>query len=305
MINTCVTLLNLVDERRCRTLARLEAIAKRQGVDVLLLGAFARDLLFWHTHGISCHRGTMDVDIVVQLQDWTAYNRFRSALQSIGFKSTEAAHPEKLLDTDTGVEVDLLPFGDIAEDGKTVVWPQDDSRWSVIGIQDAYDHALRFEIIVDGITRSIRFVSASGLVLLKIVAIYDRPEARYKKDTADIGFVIDHYLGIGNKVRMESHPHEDILRAVDGDLDRATARLLGRDISEMVSSDARAYIVNLLKQEVRSRSTCRFTQGLQESLCKGSFSRARIIVGEILDGLMWTHPARVKAGDGSRDTKHE
>jgi predicted nucleotidyltransferase len=72
MSSTCVTLSNPVDEMRELTLAKLAATAESQGLNVLLLGAFARDLLFWHMHNIECHRATMDVDVVVQLKDWAA-----------------------------------------------------------------------------------------------------------------------------------------------------------------------------------------------------------------------------------------
>ena len=202
---------------------------------MLLLGAFARDLLFWHVRGIQCPRLTMDVDVVVQMKSWAAYHEFREALIDAGFGGEEKAHPEKLHDGATGVEVDLLPFGEIAEDGMTVVWPADNSRWSVVGIQDAYEHALEFEIVSAGLRHAIKFISLPALVLLKIVAVYDRPEARFKKDTSDIGFVIRKYLEVGNKERLEHFPHDDIYREVGTDLDRATARLLGAVVGRMAA----------------------------------------------------------------------
>lgn len=288
MTNTCVTLLKPVDEKRVRTLAKLAATAESQGVNILLLGAFARDLLFWHVHGIECHRETMDVDLVAQLKDWAAYHKYRRALLDLGFKEDEAAdHPEKITDPQTNVEVDLLPFGEIAADGKTVVWPEDDSRWSVIGIQDAYENALRLGINCEGVRYRIPFISVPSLVMLKIVAAQERPAARAKRDTVDIGFVIGKYLAIGNKVRLEAPPHGDILDAVDNDLDRATARLLGRDMGAIVSDSTRDHLAGLLRREVTSKSLCRFTRGLSSAVCKGNFSRARLIAGDLLDGLMW------------------
>jgi predicted nucleotidyltransferase len=276
-----------VDEKRCRTLARLDATAKAQGLEILLLGAFARDILFWHSHGVECRRNTMDVDIVVQLKTWDAFHTFRTALLAVGFTDVTKNHPEKLRDTKTDVEIDLLPFGEIAEDGKTVVWPEDNSRWSVVGIQDAFAHALLIEIAVVGEPLKLRCVSAPALVLLKIVAVNDRPEARYKKDAADIGFVIEQYLEIGNRSRLQIPPHDDILNKVDADLNRATACLLGRDMSVMVSASTKAHVVDLLSKEVASKSPCRFTQGLQRSLRSNKFAEARTIVRDLLDGLKW------------------
>lgn len=288
MSNTCVTLLNPVDENRVRTLAKLAATAKARGLEVLLLGAFARDLHFWHTYGIECRRETMDVDTVVQMKDWAAYHEFRAALITVGFENEAEDHPEKLRDTTTGVIIDLLPFGRIAEDGQTIVWPEDNSRWSVVGIQDAYDDALTFQIVADGGAHIIRFITIPALVLLKIVAVYDRPQARHKKDTVDIGFVIEKYLATGNKPRLERHPHDDILRTLGPDLDRATAMLLGRDMSAMISKTTKAYVEELLVKESKSTSLCLFTKGIQSALCRGDFSRARTIVRDILDGLRWS-----------------
>ena len=85
MTNTCVTLLNPVDENRVQTLTRLATTAEARGLELLLLGAFARDLLFWHTHGIECSRETMDVDLVIQMKSWAAYHEFRSVLIADGF----------------------------------------------------------------------------------------------------------------------------------------------------------------------------------------------------------------------------
>lgn len=288
MSDTCVTLLNPVDEERVLTLSKLATVAESQGLNVLLLGAFARDLLFWHMHNIECRRATMDVDIVVQLKDWTAYHKYRRALVDLGFKEDETEdHPEKLTDPQTAVEVDLLPFGEIAKDGKTVVWPEDDSRWSVVGIQDAYDHALKLNIAEGGRRRAIRFISIPSLVLLKIVASQERPEARAKKDAVDIGFVVQKYLAVGNRERLEGETHGDIMATVGDDLDRATAQLLGRDIMAMISPATKKYIVPLLEHEAASRSPCPFSQGLSRSLCRGDFNRARMIIRDILDGLNW------------------
>lgn len=289
MTDTCATLLNPVDERRVRTLAKLAATAESQGLNVLLLGAFARDLLFWHLHSIECRRATMDVDIVVQLKDWTAYHKYRSELVALGFKEDEAEnHPEKLIDPQTDIEVDLLPFGEIAKDGKTVVWPEDDSRWSVVGIQDAYDHALLLEISDEGVSYRIPFISVPSLVMLKIVAAKERPRARAKKDTVDIGFIVRRYLDIGNRARLETPPHNDILNSVDYDLDRATAQLLGRDIGSIVVDATQDHLVALLEQEVASKSLCLFTRRLSSALSHGDFAKARQIVRDILDGLMWS-----------------
>ena len=288
MVSTCVTLSNPISEKREQTLFRVATLAERLGVPALLCGAFARDVLFWHMHGIHTNRETMDVDICVQVQDWAAFGCLGEGLRQNGFKNPYEEHPEKFEDEETGQELDLLPFGELAEDGKTIVWPQDNSRWSVVGLQEAFDHALHLEIKGDGQVRQLSLVSVPALVMLKIVAVHDRPEDRYKKDGTDIGFVIENYLGAGNKDRLKTQPNDDIMAIADGDLDMATAVLLGRDMAALVGAVTRDYILELLDSEVTSQRRCHLVRGLQKSHCRGDFTRARSILQTLAGGLRWT-----------------
>ena len=250
MINTCVKLLNPIEEKKEQTLFKVAALADKRNVPILLCGAMARDILFWHMHGLELRRATMDVDISIQIRNWEAYEEFSEALMKDGFENPFNDHPEKLRDKDTGVELDLLPFGEIAGDGRMIVWPQDGSLWNIIGLQDAFEHALHLAVSCDGQTQSISFISAPALVMLKIVAVHDRPEDRFKKDGTDIGFVIKHYLDIGNRNRLKAPPEDDIMARVGDDLDLATAMLLGRDINKIAGEDTLKYVLELLEIEI-------------------------------------------------------
>lgn len=286
-MSTCVTLLNPISKKRERTLFKTAMLAGRRGIPALLFGASARDILFWHMHGLEPGRATTDIDISIQLRDWGAYNDFGEELRQNGFKNPYEDHPEKFADEETGQELDLLPFGEIAEDGKTIVWPQDNSPWSIVGLQDAFEHALRVELRRDAQTQELPLVSVPALVMLKIVAVHDRPGARYKKDGTDIAFVIQHYLDIGNRDRLKTPPNDDIMANVDGDLDLATAVLLGRDISETVGKVAWDYVLDLLDTEITSNSRCHLARGLQKGYCKGDFNRARDLLRRLAEGLRW------------------
>jgi len=45
------------------------------GLDVLLVGALARDIHFLHCHGIRPGRATMDVDFGVLMSDWDTFEK--------------------------------------------------------------------------------------------------------------------------------------------------------------------------------------------------------------------------------------
>lgn len=252
----------------------------------MLFGATARDILFFHMHGIESWRMTMDVDISIQLPDWGTYNAFGREMLSSGFANLHEGHDEKFTDEETGQEVDLLPFGEIADEGSNIIWPNDNSAWSVIGFQNAYDHALSLAVNGENDrTLILPLISIPALVLLKIIAVHDRPLVRAKKDGTDIGFVIQHYLEVGNGDRLKAPPHNDIMSSVGSDIDRASAVLLGRDIRTMTTTDSRDYVIKIIEANIASQSRCYLARGLMEELCKGDFTRARSILKSLKAGL--------------------
>ncbi len=85
MTATSVRLSNPLEPAKAHTLVRLAALAERLKVPMLMVGAYARDINFWHLHGIETGRRTCDVDMTVQLPDWDAFAAFSKALVTIGF----------------------------------------------------------------------------------------------------------------------------------------------------------------------------------------------------------------------------
>lgn len=66
----------------------------------------------------------MDIDTCVQMASWNDFNAACEKLKAIGFTEEGPDHPEKMVDTNRQ-EVDLLPFGSLSEDGKTIKWEAD------------------------------------------------------------------------------------------------------------------------------------------------------------------------------------
>jgi predicted nucleotidyltransferase len=227
----------------------------------------------------------MDMDITIQLCTWDEYRSFSETLLNNGFINPKASHPEKFKHQETGQELDLLPFGEISPDGESITWPNDESKWSVVGIEDALEHALYLELTAGEQVKQVPFVSAPSLVMLKIIAIHDRPEDRYKKDSADIGFIIQNYLEIGNRDRLKDSPDNDIMSIVDNDLNLASAMLLGRDIKRIASETTRECLLKLLHEEITSHGRCFLARGLQKNLCNGDFNRAVNILKNLEDGI--------------------
>jgi len=278
MTNTCATLLNPLNPAKADTLQRLYSVIG--SMPVVLLGAFARDLIFYHIHGIEVPRATMDIDTCVQMASWDGYNAACGKLKETGFVNEDPDHPEKLTDTNRQ-EVDLLPFGNLSEDGKTIVWPTDDSTWTISGIQEAHDHAWRVQI--DAL--ELHVVPPCAMVYLKIFSTHDRPHDRRKKDTADIDFVLKHYLAVTGKERLRSGGSDaDIMELEGGDLEKATARLAGRDIAGTVFPKTAAMLGEILRIETESGSRCPIAHELATHH-HGRFDRARSIITSLKAGF--------------------
>lgn len=261
-----------------RTVSRLAA---SRDVPFMVFGAFARELHFYHQYGIPCSRRTNDVDVGLQLPDWKSYTHFREALSGFGFTSENSEHPEKLIHGETGQEIDLLPFGEIAEDRQKIIWPLDNSPWSVLGFEEAYEHSRVFQLDA----MDINVVSLPMLVVLKIVAVMDREQVRHKKDGTDIAFILENYLDAGNRSRLLEGPGADLMAACNNDLDAATARLLGLDMAMEMRPDTRNRILAYLGEQVKSRGRCHLVHGLMESSRYPTFPTARECLRNLLTGI--------------------
>ena len=104
----------------------LEALAKAYkeiGAEVYVVGAAARDLGLKLLGAGSAPRRTMDLDVAVLLEKWDEYERLTEILIKDGFVKA----PEKQRFYYCGIEnvryeVDIVPFGDIAQE-EMVAWP--------------------------------------------------------------------------------------------------------------------------------------------------------------------------------------
>ena len=155
----------------------------------------------------------------------------------------------------------------------------------VTGVADAFEHAVLLELSDAGGSVDVRLTSIPGLVILKIIAIFDRPEVRVKKDTDDIQFIIANYLSAGNRSRLESGRDSDLLQTQSLDLDLVSARLLGRDMARMSSTTTRISLAEHLRHEATSSGNCPLAQELR-NLLRGDFRRARAILSALLQGYV-------------------
>jgi len=128
-------------------------------------------------------------------------------------------------------------------------------------------------------------VTLPSMVMLKMVAFYERLQDRKRKDGADISFTLANYLLVGNRKRLEQGHEAIIMDEVDGDIQRAGAVLLGRDIGRVANPVTRLEVITRLKSEADSASRCPLARELMQRLTRGDFHRARDLLRDVLNGV--------------------
>lgn len=224
------------------------ADASADGIDYMLVGATARDILLNHVFGISARRATYDVDFAVAVEDWPQFDALRSRLLAHGtFKEHGAAKQRIYFTGPNGslcYPLDLVPFGPIADGEGEIAWPPDMAViMNVAGYDDvlaAAEH-VRFAADFDG-----KVVSLAGLAILKLVAWSDRGREN-PKDAHDLIHLMDNYTAAGNLERV--YDEEGVIEAGDADPDLAGVYLLGKDIRHVASADTLAMLLRIIRQD--------------------------------------------------------
>ena len=116
--------LDLTNKQELRFLSDLiaDVRARVPNIDILLVGATARDLLLFYAHGIKAARGTEDIDLAFAVASWSVFEKLRKSLWSSDvFRSHPSASHKLLYRKD--VVVDLIPFGGLENADGTISWP--------------------------------------------------------------------------------------------------------------------------------------------------------------------------------------
>lgn len=188
------------------TIAILRAVAEEaqaEGIDYMLVGATARDILLTHVFGIATRRATYDVDFAVAVKDWHQFGAMRTRLMARGTFKAGGREQQRLYykgeNGDLDYHLDLVPFGGISRESNEIAWPPD---MKIIMNVAGYDDALAAAELVtftpgfDG-----KVISLAGLAILKLVAWSDRGKEN-PKDAQDLIQLMDSYAVAGNFDRV-------------------------------------------------------------------------------------------------------
>jgi predicted nucleotidyltransferase len=215
------------------------------GIDYLVVGASGRDLILGHAYGVEIQRATNDYDFAFEIGELSQYQELRDALFRKGFQ--QSSQPQRLI-SPRGVDLDLVPFGDFADEQGNITLPPDhDHNMGVLGFSEALANAQLVRMSHEP-KLDVPVVSLPGLVLLKLIAWGDRPRDRRAKDAQDFRYIIDSYLKIPEDV-SGIWDELDYLEKYDGDIELVAAQVLGRQTGSIAGEAAFAVVDALVSGE--------------------------------------------------------
>lgn len=223
----------------------ISTVAKENNVEFFIVGATARDIVFSLMYELKTTRATNDIDFSVRVQSWAAYDKLLDGLKDKGFEKTKIIHKFNY----KGVpSIDIIPFGKISVDSKTILWPDSGAKeMSILGQEESFNDA-ELVLINSNPNIIIRIASARGLTLLKLISWKDGYPGR-SRDAIDILYILNNYLDAGNQQRLFDS-HFDLVND-EFDYNFSGARLLGRDIKALANEDSLSLIVNIVEENVK------------------------------------------------------
>lgn len=272
------------------SLALFEAVSEAAGsleLPFFVVGASARDLIFELGHRLPSKRATLDKDFGLRVASWGEFEKLKELLSASGqFKPTEKVHRLRYRGE---LDVDILPFGEIADTKGEIRWPPDeDVVMSMVGFEDAYQAAI--EVRVRAIPPlDILVASPVGLTIMKLIAWANRPDER-NTDARDLTHILERYLDVGNYERL-LEKHMDLVAVENFDYVRAGARLLGRDIVKIGKPQTIGKIREILAKETADDGQYRLIRAMMTDLgavgkeSENRFEELRAAVTELVKGI--------------------
>jgi len=219
-------------------LAAVVRTAEAHQLPVLLIGATARGIVFDRIFDGSPYRATRDVDFGVRVPSWNAYSELLEAL--VATEGFTRIGPHKLRHPD-GTEIDLVPFGGVADADGNVEWQDGDRVMSVHGFDAARAHHETHELA--GVRVDV--VNLGGLLILKLYALRDRLHQAGATDLRDIDYVLRNASHVLRDRVFDELPPEVLIEL---DYAELGPRLLALDVARMTEAAEVARLIAIIDE---------------------------------------------------------
>jgi predicted nucleotidyltransferase len=186
-MNNLLDLSGKIDPPSAALLTSVSETAGSLGIEFFVVGATARDMIFELGHGRPSRRATLDRDFDVRVASWAEFGRLEESLLTSGL--FEETRDVQRLRFQGGLDVDIVPFGGVADSEGAIRWPaNEDVVMSTVGFEDTYRAAQRVRVKANP-PLDVLVASIPGLAILKLVSWADRPHAR-SRDAIDLAFIL-------------------------------------------------------------------------------------------------------------------
>lgn len=180
-------------------LHEMEEVFKQFSIDYYIVGALARDIYIETKKRDKAIRKTNDVDIAVYLNNEEKYNELMEALVATGSFKRDEKEIIKLYHK-SGLEVDLIPFGEIENKQREVKLTTPKAfTLQMPGFLETFPFT---ESVVSG-KLTLKTCPVEGLVMLKLISWDDRPQRTH--DLTDIENIIEAYFDWNADEIYEQH----------------------------------------------------------------------------------------------------
>ncbi|MBX9472981.1 hypothetical protein [Microcella sp.] len=257
-------------------LAEMDAVLEHP-VDLLAIGAEARDILASQLSPDLRLVATTDVDLVLAVDDWRQYADTFAGLTPFG--------PRGMMFTVAGVRVDIIPFGPVEDPPGSIRPPWMNEPFSVGALRPVFDTATPMTL-PEAWRLTCRVPTVAGFAALKLHAWLERSALGETKDAGDFGVALAWFVSDATTMERLALQHSHLVRAPEFDLHAAAGHLLGRDIAELLgpglatelhtrwSHDSRAHMARLLS-----------SRGLRGATGVGNESYAGALLTRVAEGL--------------------
>jgi predicted nucleotidyltransferase len=245
-------------------------LAQARGVEIMLIGATARDIALAAEGYDAPLRATNDVDIAVAVPNAAAFERLVAELAPV-----PAGGAHKFLVN--GIDVDIVPFGGIEREDRTIVWP-DGSTMSTLGFSESLPSALDL-LLPD--KRRMSVASVPAQTALKVFAWADRGNWT-DRDAVDLGVLLQSYSSGDRLDRIYAEDDIAILAEYDFDVRLAGAHRLGVDV--------RLALGNQVAQRCRDIIVGDEAQGRLPLAMRDNTTQVRALLAALAAGLQCEPP---------------
>jgi len=222
----------------------LEEAFAATSTDYYIIGALARDV--WYSRGSKTFRQTKDIDFAVLVGSTEDYNAVKQYLKE-NKSFVDSKGNSFVMHTPAGVQVDILPFGEIEIDNAVNFAGAGLTSIKVNGFKEVYDSGTAEVEMETG--HNFKIATLPSIVLLKLISYDDRPEQR-SKDPRDIANIITHFFDL--QADLIYTKHNDLFTEIDNDqtLEEISSIVIGREIKKICA--ANEILLNRLKQILQS-----------------------------------------------------